>query len=1414
MNKLETEYFHRLREIHIDLAKALDAPQIKGLTRIISNLYRDNAHFIYELIQNADDQQATAVKFMLDKKGLIFKHNSKKHFTISNPDTHEEDQINGRLGDVNAILSIASSNKNEDLEDIKIGKFGLGFKSVFLYTDTPHIYDKNVMFKITNYIVPELLESDHNERMDNETLFWFPFKAGEEEEDYKDILEKLKALDNPLLFLNHVKRIDWESEESEGKYQLEIEQANDDFQKIRSTFQVDDEKLIRYLWKFTKTIPENPKYNVAVVYEFDEEMNLITRGRHKLYCFLPTKDTCHLPVLIHAPFRLAENRESVKANDSFNKKCIELLSQLLRASLIAVCEQGEKDKKAYINDNLSDFVYLNYLNDWFISGNEINLNPLYEAIVESIKEDRVLWCNQLEKYLNSDHGFIPDNEKLDKIYPSPLLSEIFSDERGWVMTVYIPDLKRSNSIPNQLGLKHLSPENILQRIDEDILAAQDLDWLKEWYASLNDVKYLWNEGGNKKPFLRYKPIILTSEQKFVAPYTEGQQSPNVYLNAGMEDSEGAIHSVAQELLEDSRVKDFMTNLGLANIGEMSVAEHILLPKILNEENSIETRLKALAELSKIFIKDLIKDERKEIENKLVYPCEENGSLVFAKKDKVKVHNEINDFYFQGNPNVRFFEPGLLKDHVSEEEVFFISKLLHNIEELRQPEISTKIIAVDDLTEPRIPKNTMRAADSRLRRLEYEYFMEPVIQELKWFCENNAAKNPERASKILIQIIGANNLKAIFVSYFREKKSTVEIPPLFFELLKCYDWIEEASNELRELLCLPVNIGKRNQWEMVSRQLNEIGIENSDELEDFLQYINDKGIVSTFQQVKEIEAQRKAVSEVTPFSLKWFKEILALRLKYVRAGEKEDIERLIVSLETALQRLNLEEDKDVREFLPEHIQVVFGPPGTGKTTDLVRQVIERIEENPEARIMILTPTNGSANVIASRLSAKDIVVSRGINPSNLKESSEAEKEGCSIYDAAHDELPQVLVSTVHYFSQTKSFKEDSYLYDLPWDTIMIDEASMVTLDYVLFAILQGYQNNPYCRFVISGDPLQLPPITNLDPSILEEVQLDEFNIFSFLGINEFSEDQAAMPYFLKDKIDIRLLIDQYRSLPLLCNITGRFAYDSKLIPKGDVKPIEFQGKLKSIFHYPISFVRFPVSESKGEPSIFSLDKLKGSNYNLYSALLVNGIVSEIFNTEFKEKISIGIITPYVAQKKLMEKLLKSRPWLNENIGRIEVNTVHKFQGDEFDIVLLVLNPPSVDMKGANNMLLNKKYLINVAVSRAKKSMLVLYPDDSVPTEYYYHVSSKSKYQNIENIVAELTGKDISILTKTSAELETLLYGRSDYMEAHSMIFPQEDVTLVSAYNIIEDASIPGYDAPLSDSETLRFIKGSSTLDIIS
>ena len=195
----ELELFELLRQDKLKDYEVFSKKEYKNIFRGIIEKYPESAHFIYELIQNADDARATNVSIILYYDKLVFKHDGKKQFDVS--DVRNRDS---NIGDLNAILS-ACSNKEDDKETI--GKFGVGFKSVFQYTNHPLIYDEKFWFEIEHYIIPNLLDEDYPGRKPNETVFVLPFF--EKEKAYSEIKDRLNKLSLPVIFLNNVKKVEW-----------------------------------------------------------------------------------------------------------------------------------------------------------------------------------------------------------------------------------------------------------------------------------------------------------------------------------------------------------------------------------------------------------------------------------------------------------------------------------------------------------------------------------------------------------------------------------------------------------------------------------------------------------------------------------------------------------------------------------------------------------------------------------------------------------------------------------------------------------------------------------------------------------------------------------------------------------------------------------------------------------------------------------------------------------------------------------------------------------------------------------------------------------------------------------------------------------------------------------------------------
>ena len=58
---------------------------MQGVKNSIAEKYSDQAHFIYELLQNADDAKATSARFVLSEDKLVFAHNGTRRFLFLIP---------------------------------------------------------------------------------------------------------------------------------------------------------------------------------------------------------------------------------------------------------------------------------------------------------------------------------------------------------------------------------------------------------------------------------------------------------------------------------------------------------------------------------------------------------------------------------------------------------------------------------------------------------------------------------------------------------------------------------------------------------------------------------------------------------------------------------------------------------------------------------------------------------------------------------------------------------------------------------------------------------------------------------------------------------------------------------------------------------------------------------------------------------------------------------------------------------------------------------------------------------------------------------------------------------------------------------------------------------------------------------
>lgn len=190
----EAAEFEELRKRRLGYVEAARANGFEeGLRSLLSELYPDNAHFIYELLQNAEDAHATTIEFSLYEDHLKVSHDGKRLFTLQ---------------DIDSITGIGQSTKKDD--PTQIGKFGVGFKAVFAYTTQPQVRSGGHSFAITDLFVPEQIPG---RAPPGQTTFVFPFDRPDKpaSQAREEVERGLQELDEKtLLFLNDISVITYE----------------------------------------------------------------------------------------------------------------------------------------------------------------------------------------------------------------------------------------------------------------------------------------------------------------------------------------------------------------------------------------------------------------------------------------------------------------------------------------------------------------------------------------------------------------------------------------------------------------------------------------------------------------------------------------------------------------------------------------------------------------------------------------------------------------------------------------------------------------------------------------------------------------------------------------------------------------------------------------------------------------------------------------------------------------------------------------------------------------------------------------------------------------------------------------------------------------------------------------------------
>lgn len=443
-------------------------------------------------------------------------------------------------------------------------------------------------------------------------------------------------------------------------------------------------------------------------------------------------------------------------------------------------------------------------------------------------------------------------------------------------------------------------------------------------------------------------------------------------------------------------------------------------------------------------------------------------------------------------------------------------------------------------------------------------------------------------------------------------------------------------------------------------------------------------------------------------------------------------------------LNQYQEKAIFHALSNEVSFVWGPPGTGKTYTLATIAAANLALNQST--LILAPSNNAVDVAINTL-AKAVINSsiklryengeilrygffhkdnfkenEWVNPDNWIEfyiprvveefhslqeeikkiskdenlSIERKKEKIEESNRKLNKCrEQINNERKNLFDESKAiattltkFGMDASLQDRHFDTIIIDEASMASLPLCYLATLLTRKN-----IIFVGDFRQLAPIAiSKGENVARWLKKDVFEKGSVISRfeNGINDDRLIM------------LKEQYRMHPKISDIPNELWYNKQLIDHKTTynklpqhKNIEFSDHLTIV----------DISSLKTKASRYSAKKEDTTRRNLVSALITSFIANSIGEASYGS--STGIITPFRGQAELISHLTHS---INKN-KPVEAATVHRYQGDERDIIVMDMTVAAGIKEGFSKLLdddenENALRLLNVAITRAKSQFILI------------------------------------------------------------------------------------------------------------
>ena len=645
----------------------------------LGRLYSDRTHFVYELLQNAEDAGAKKVALTLYSDRLEVLHDGEKLF--------DEDDVRG-------ICGVGEGTKPEDLT--KIGKFGIGFKSVYAYTDAPEIHCGQEHFGIKHYVRPYAIKPAEIPEPWT-TRFVFPFKSSFESDisPCKEISARLKSLNvRTLLFLRNIDEIVWHVDGGEsGLYLRQTENENGgSFRKVSVIGETRSEswlagKLVDNVesesWLVFERAIVDPDgiavKPVEIAFLIDPEsaegnaVEIMMTPDSPLFVFFATEKDTNLGFLVQGPYKTTPARDNIPRDDPWNAYLLGETAQFIVDVL-----QNLKDMGLL---TVSVLETLPIRERYFPP--ESMFRPLYDRVLRALKDESLLpalgggFIRGRDAILGrgDDVRTLLDSEQLLALFGDDIdeyggernkslkwLSEKITQERT-------SDLRRY--LISWLDIEEVTPESFARRVGSRFLSEQSDSWLIKLYKFMGRQPALWKRAAYKSSRfrfnredgpIRHKEFVRLEDGRQVKAFSE-DETVAVYLpHAHGEAQQLPLPTIKSELVRDSEAQKFFRTLGVQEPDITAVVLELVLPRYDSDKVEVsEQNHRGYIDLIVMALQDVSSKRRQELISRLkqckflVGSNAATNEAAYRLPQELYVRSEELSLFLEGNPDAWFLD---------------------------------------------------------------------------------------------------------------------------------------------------------------------------------------------------------------------------------------------------------------------------------------------------------------------------------------------------------------------------------------------------------------------------------------------------------------------------------------------------------------------------------------------------------------------------------------------------------------------------------------------------------------------------------------------------------------------------------------------------------------------------------------